>query len=139
MIVVTLVGQGLTLPFLIRMLGLEDDGIEAREEAKAPIRAAEAAIARLDELEQEDWVREDTAGRMRGLYGFRTDRFRARLEDIDDDGVESRSQDYQRLRRELLDAEREAINLLRRAGSISNDVWIRVARDLDLEDQRLDI
>jgi monovalent cation/hydrogen antiporter len=138
-IVVTLVGQGLTLPFLIRMLGLEDDGIEAREEAKARIRAAEAAIARLDELEQEEWVREDTARRMRGLYGFRTDRFRARLEDLDDGALETQSQEYQRLRRELLDAEREAILVLRRAGAISNDVWSRVARDLDLEDQRLDI
>jgi Na+/H+ antiporter len=139
-IVVTLVGQGLTLPFVINVLGLEDDGIDDREEAKARIHAAEAAIARLEELEREEWVRDDTAGRMRGLYGFRTDRFRARLENLDDDDdIESRSRDYQRLRRELLEAEREAVNALRRTGAISNDVWIRVARDLDLEDQRLDI
>ena len=138
-ILVTLVGQGLTLPLVIRALGLEDDGIDAREEAKARIRAAEAAIARLDDLEREEWVREDTAGRMRGLYTFRTDRFRARFEDTDDGALELRSQDYQRLRRELLEAEREALLELRRTGEISNDVWIRVARDLDLEDQRLDI
>jgi monovalent cation/hydrogen antiporter len=138
-ILATLVGQGLTLPFVIRALGLEDDGTDAREDAKARIRAAEAAIARLEELEREDWVREDTAERMRGLYRFRTDRFRARFEDGDDGEIEMRSQDYQRLRRELLDAEREAILDLRRSGAISNDAWIRVARDLDLEDQRLDI
>jgi CPA1 family monovalent cation:H+ antiporter len=137
-ILVTLVGQGLTLPLVIRVLGLEDDGLEAREEAKARIRAAEAAIARLDDLEREEWVREDTAGRLRGLYTFRTDRFRARFEDSDDGALEMRSQDYQRLRRELLEAEREALLDLRRTGAISNDVWIRVARDLDLEDQRLD-
>jgi len=138
-ILVTLVGQGLTLPLVIRLLGLEDDGFDAREEARARIHAAEAAITRLDELEREEWVREDTVGRMRGLYGFRTDRFRARFEDLDDGVLEVRSQDYQRLRRELLEAEREAILDLRRTGAISNDVWIRVARDLDLEDQRLDI
>ncbi len=138
-ILVTLVGQGLTLPLVIRALGLEDDGLEAREDAKARIRAAEAAVARLEELLEEEWVREDTAERMRGLYRFRTDRFRARLDDGDDGAIESRSQDYQRLRRELLDAEREAILDLRRTGVISNDVWLRVARDLDLEDQRLDI
>jgi monovalent cation/hydrogen antiporter len=138
-ILVTLVGQGLTLPLLIRVLGLEDDGVEAREEAKARLRAAEAAIARLDELILEEWVREDTAERMRGLYRFRANRFRARFDDGDDGAIESRSQDYQRLRRELLDAERAAVLALRRAGVISNDVWIRVARDLDLEDQRLDI
>ena len=34
-IIATLVGQGLTLPYLIRLLGLEDDGIEDREDAKA--------------------------------------------------------------------------------------------------------
>ena len=84
-------------------------------------------------------MREDTAGRLRGLYGFRTERFRARFEDGDDGAIELRSQDYQRLRRELLEAEREAILDLRRSGTISNDVWIRIARDLDLEDQRLDI
>jgi Na+/H+ antiporter len=138
-IVVTLVGQGLTLPLVIRRMRLEDDGAEGREEAKARIRAAEAAVARLEELIDEPWVREDTAERVRGAYRFRTDRFRARFDDGDDGEIESRSQDYQRLRRELLDAERGAILDLRRAGIISNEVWYRVERDLDLEDQRLDI
>jgi CPA1 family monovalent cation:H+ antiporter len=137
-ILVTLVGQGLTLPLVIRVLGLEDDGLEEREDAKARIRAAEAAIARLAELESEEWVREDTAERVRGLYGFRASRFRARFDDADDGSIEGRSQDYQRLRRELLEAERSAVLDLRRSGVISNDVWLRVARDLDLEEQRLD-
>ena len=138
-ILATLVGQGLTLPFVIRVLGLEDDGVDDREDSKARIHAAEAALARLEELVSEDWVREDTAERVRGAYRFRTNRFRARLDDGDDGAIESRSQDYQRLRRELLDAERRALIDLRRSGAISNDVWLRVGRDLDLEDQRLDI
>jgi Na+/H+ antiporter len=138
-ILATLVGQGLTLPFVIRMLGLEEDGVDEREDAKARIHAAEAALVRLEELVSEDWVREDTAERMRGAYRFRTTRFRARLDDGDDGAVESRSQDYQRLRRELLDAERQALTELRYSGAISNDVWLRVGRDLDLEDTRLDI
>jgi CPA1 family monovalent cation:H+ antiporter len=138
-ILATLVGMGLTLPLVIRALGLEDDGVEAREDARARIRAAEAALARLEELVGEDWVRDDTAERVRGAYRFRTNRFRARLDDGDDGSIESRSQDYQRLRRELLDAERDALLDLRRSGAISNDVWLRVGRDLDLEDQRLDI
>ena len=138
-ILVTLVVMGLTLPIVIRWLRLEDDGIEEREDAKARIRSAEAALGRLEELVGEDWVREDTADRLRGAYRFRTNRFRARLDDGDDGSIESRSQDYQRLRRELLDAERGALLELRRAGVISNDVWLRVERDLDLEDERLDI
>ena len=138
-ILATLVGQGLTLPYVIRVLGLEDDGIDDREDAKARIHAAEAALARLEELVSEDWVRDDTAERMRGAYRFRTSRFRARLDDGDDGAIEGRSQDYQRLRRELLDAERQALVDLRRSGAIGNDVWLRVGRDLDLEDERLDV
>jgi CPA1 family monovalent cation:H+ antiporter len=135
----TLVVQGLTLPPLIRVLGFEDDGVEEAEAARARIRAAEAALARLDELEREDWVREDTAERMRGLYRFRQTRFEARLDDGDDGSVEQRSQSYQRLRRALLDAEREALQELRRSGEIGEEAVLRVQRDLDLEDVRLDI
>ncbi len=138
-ILVTLVGQGLTLPLVIRWLRLEDDGADDREDAKARIRAAEAALARLEELASEDWVRDDTAERLRGAYRFRTNRFQARFDDGDDGAIESRSQDFQRLRRALLDAERDAVLQLRRSGVISNDVWTRVTRDLDLEDLRLDI
>ena len=138
-IVVTLVGMGLTMAFVIRALGLEDDGVDDLEDAKARIHAAEAALARLELLVDEDWVREDTAERVRGAYRFRTNRFRARFDDGDDGAIEMRSQDYQRLRRELLEAERGALVELRRTGVISNDVWIRVARDLDLEELRLDI
>ena len=90
-ILATLVGQGLTLPVVIRVLGLEEDGVEDREDAKARIHAAEAALARLEQLVDEDWVREDTLERVRGRYQFRTDRFRARLDDGDDGAIESRS------------------------------------------------
>jgi CPA1 family monovalent cation:H+ antiporter len=135
----TLVLQGLTLPGLIRVLGLEDDGLAEKEEAKARIHAAEAALGRLEELLDQDWVREDTAERLRGLYGFRRDRFRSRFDPDGDRSVEERSADYQRLRRELLDAERRAVLELRRQGLIDDDVMRRVVRDLDLEDARLDL
>jgi CPA1 family monovalent cation:H+ antiporter len=138
-ILATLVGQGLSLPLVIRLLGLQDDGAAEREEAKARIHAAEAALARLEELVGQGWVREDTAERVRGGYRFRLDRFAERLEDGADGSVEERSQAFQRLRRELLAAERQAVVSLRRAGVIGDDVLARVQRDLDLEDQRLDI
>jgi len=138
-ILATLVVQGLTLPGLIRVLRLEDDGLAEKEEAKARIHAAQAALERLTELEAEDWVREDTAERMRGLYGFRQDRFRARFDPAGDGSVEDRSLAYQRLRRELLSAERGAVEALRREGRIDDDVMRRVVRDLDLEDARLEL
>ena len=137
-ILATLVVQGLSLPLVIRLLDLEDDGSAAKEETKARIYAARAAVERLDELVAEDWVREDTAERMRGLYRFRENRFAARFDDGDDGSIEQRSQDYQRLRRELLDAERRAVVDLRRQGKINDDIMNLVQRDLDLEDARLD-
>jgi CPA1 family monovalent cation:H+ antiporter len=122
------------------LLGLEEDSAdERREEAKARIHAAEAALERLDELVDEDWVRPDTAERVRGLYTFRNNRFRARLDDMDDGEIEERSLAYQRLRRQLLEAERGAVLALRNEGRISEDVMHRVQRDLDLEDSRLDV
>ena len=136
-ILVTLVGQGMTLPALIRALRIEDDGLEAQEEAKARKRAAMAALARLEQLEGEDWVMADTAGRLRGLYDFRVRRFGERFHDSDG-ANEAQSLSYQRLRRELLDAERSAVLDLRREGVVSDDVMNRVLRDIALEDVRLD-
>ncbi len=136
----SLVLQGLTLPAVIRVLRLEDDGEDdAREEAEARIHAAGAAILRLEELIGEDWVRPDTAERVRAGYVFRRDRFSARLGDGDDGSIEARSLDFQRLRRELLNAERDAVQELRRRREISDEVARRVERDLDLEDARLEI
>jgi Na+/H+ antiporter len=135
----TLVVQGLTLPAVIRRFHLEDDGLEAKEDTKARIHAADAALARLEELLDEDWVRPETAERLRGLYDFRRSRFQARFDGEDDGAIEQQSTDYQRLRRELLEAERAAVVALRRNGQISDEVMHRVERDLDLEDSRLEI
>ena len=65
--------------------------------------------------------------------------FASRFDAESDGAIEEQSQNYQRLRRELLDAERGAIVELRRDGVISNDVMMRLLRDLDLEDARLDV
>jgi monovalent cation/hydrogen antiporter len=138
-ILATLVVQGLSMPLVIRALGLEDDDdVEEREEFDARIRAAEAALERIEELADEDWVRDDTAERLRGLYRFRRNRFVARLDDGDDGGIEERSAAYQQLLRELIEAERAALFDLRRDGRIGDATMRRVVRDLDLEVARLD-
>jgi monovalent cation/hydrogen antiporter len=138
-ILATLVGQGLTLPWLIRRLELHRDDGEAQEELRGRLRAADAALVRLEELASEEWTRDDTVERMRGLYQFRRRRLKARGGYLDDDGAEDRSLAYQRLVRELLEAQRREIVLLRNQGEISNEVMHRIERDLDLEDSRLEI
>ncbi|MET0832887.1 MAG: Na+/H+ antiporter [Actinomycetota bacterium] len=135
----TLVVQGLTLPTLIRRLNFEQDDTEEREEIRARLAATHAALDRLDELAGADWTRDDTVERLHGLYEFRRRRLKARGGYLEDDGTEDRSQAYQRLLRELLQAQRQAIVRLRNQGQISNDVMHRIERELDLEDTRLEI
>jgi monovalent cation/hydrogen antiporter len=137
----TVVVQGLTLPALIRRLGVVDDGSEEEaEEHAARIAAAEAALAALDGLAEEDWAREDTIERMRGLYSFRRRRFSTLRGDLEDeDGIVDRSLAYQRLMHEVIEAQRAAIVQLRNEGLISAGVMRRVEHDLDLEETRLEI
>src|SRR3954465_192501 len=68
-ILVTLVGQGLTLAPLIRRLGVHADGAAAEEEeAEARTRAITAAVVRLDELASEDWTHDGAVSYLRGYY-----------------------------------------------------------------------
>jgi monovalent cation/hydrogen antiporter len=137
----TVVVQGLTLPALIRRLGVVDDGTEEEaEEHAARISAAEAAIEALDVLEEEEWTRTDTVERMRRMYGFRRRRFATLRGDVEDeDGIVDQSVAYQRLLHEVIEAQRAAIVRMRNQGLISSDVMRRVERDLDLEESRLEI
>jgi CPA1 family monovalent cation:H+ antiporter len=137
----TLVVQGLSLPFVIRALRIGPDGKEAYKESKARMKAAEAAVSRVEELREEEWVRAETADRVRQLYDYRRRRFASRFAD---DGTESeefegRSVDYQRLVHEVLAAQRDAIVELRNAGRITDEIMHRIERDLDLEESRLEI
>ena len=137
----TVVVQGLTLPALIRRLGVVDEGTEeTAEEHAARIAAADAALAALDGLAAEEWTREDTVERLRMLYAFRRRRFATMRGDLEDhDGIVDRSLAYQRLMHDVIEAQRAAIVRMRNEGRISADVMRRVQHDLDLEESRLEI
>jgi CPA1 family monovalent cation:H+ antiporter len=136
-ILVTLLLQGLTLPALIRALGIRDDGEREREELVARIGATTAALVRIDELEAEAWTLPESLERMRRQYRWRRERFTSRA---DGDGVhEDQSLAYQRAVREVLDAQRQALVTLRNRGEISNEVMHVIERELDLEDSRLEL
>jgi Na+/H+ antiporter len=135
-IVVTLVGQGLTLGPLINRLGICDDGSEEREELHARQVMAEAALERIEEVAGEDWVYDDTVERVRGMYSYRQRRFAA-LDGGDGSEFEERTGQYTRFMFELFDAQREALIGLRNAGDISDEVRRKVERELDLEESRL--
>src|SRR5207247_5561700 len=102
LILVTVVGEGLTLPWLIRRLGLVEDGAdEENEEIRARLVIARAALDTVDELEGADWTRDGTIERVRRLYEFRRRRFKIRAGKIEDeDGLEEGSLAYQVLMHE---------------------------------------
>jgi Na+/H+ antiporter len=141
LILITVIGEGLTLPWLIRRLGVVEDGVEEEnEEVRARLVIARAAIERVNELEAEDWTREETIERIRRLYEFRQRRFKIRAGKIEDeDGLEERSLAYQRLMHEIYATQRSELVRLRNNREISSEVMRRVERELDLEESRLEV
>jgi Na+/H+ antiporter len=135
-ILVTLVGQGLTLGPLINRLGIEDDGQESHEDTLARRRAAEAALHRLEELGEPDWISPESVGRARQMFDYRERRFGA-LEDGADENFEDRADAWRRLMYDLFDAQRQALLEMRNQGEISETIRRNVERDLDLEETRI--
>jgi len=136
-ILATLVMQGLSLPPLIRWLGVEDDGASEKEEREARLKANEAALARLNELAETPEAPAGTVQRLRVEY---EDRIR-QLEvcEPENGGGAGRlfSSDYERLSHETLLVERKTILQLRNERVINDEVHRRIQRDLDLAEARL--
>src|SRR6266700_2692830 len=155
-ILVTLVGQGLTLPPLLRWLRLGGGDAFADEETAARTRAIDAALARLEELGQGEGATEDGMRYLRAYYGKRRRTVETQAGQVDhehgpEDGLRhahesgrdhvddhrDRPAAMTRLHLELLGAERAAIVRLRDIGEIGDEVLLKVQRDLDLEEVRL--
>jgi CPA1 family monovalent cation:H+ antiporter len=138
-ILATLVLQGLTLPLLIRALGLRQDGDAGRvSELRARLRGARAALSRLERICRENGLPPDTEDRMREYYEDRILRYEAGIEA----GGATREYDessasWRHWRRDLIEAEREAIIHMRDSGEISPETMRRIERDLDLEESRI--
>jgi len=137
----TLLVQGFTFPTLIRRLGVEDGAerhTDAVAEAGAQHTAANAALERLAELAAEEEVDEQTLRRLQELAEYRRLRAWERLGGgTGPDGTEVPTAVYQRLRREMLAAEREVFIRLRDERRIDDEVLERVLWELDLEEVAL--
>jgi len=136
-ILATLVVQGLSLPLLIRGLGLHDDGASERQEMQARLTAAQAALARLDELASQNEVSQQSAQHLRKHYEAQVRSITKRFKKAEDEPGEDHATTYQQLQREALQAERSAVIGLRNRGEINDEVLRRIERELDLEEQRL--
>lgn len=137
-ILVTLVLQGLTLPPLTRWLKIvEDVGIE-REEMEGRLRAAEAAMARIEELTAQDSVLAEAE-----MVQWLRTQYRERIRRISsccvamDEGSYEQLAAFRHLQHEVLAVERRTAIRLRNQGVINDEVLQRIEHDLDLESARL--
>lgn len=139
LILVTLVGQGLSLPAIVRRLRLDRPRRWSDEEAAARMEAAQSALDRIDEIEAEERAGEQQLQRLRDLYRGRFRMCAAILggEDPDAAAREQRIGLYGELRRELIGIEREELLSLRGTGRLSNATMRAIERDLDLEEARI--
>ncbi len=133
---VTLVGQGLSLGSVIRLLGLEPDSSLEREHAQAHLVAARAALSRLNELATEVWVPQDALTHLHSYYEKKLRALTTPMDDAENEGSALHSPVQQRLRQEVLKAERAAVIGLRDQGRIDDETLRLVERELDLEEQR---
>jgi Na+/H+ antiporter len=139
LILITLVGQGLSLPFAIHKLRLEEPRRWSDEEAVARMEAAQAALDRIDEIEAEGRASDSQLQRLRDLYRarFRMCQMVLGGEDPEVAAREQRLADYGALRRELIGVEREVLLDLRDRERLRNATMRQIERDLDLEEARI--
>ncbi len=133
----TLLLHGLTLPWVIRRLGVEDRESydDALAEADAIHAATQAGLARLESTS--DGAPESVTTRLRRAAEHRSHSVWERLGRPETEFGEAPSVIYRRLRLEMLAAERETLISLRNAGRINDEVLSRTLHELDLEEAML--
>ena len=87
---------------------------------------------------EEDWTRDDDRAHARAVQLPASPLRRARGL-APDDGYEDRSLAYQRAVRDVIEAQHRAVVDLRNQGEIADDVMRQIERELDLEEERLEI
>jgi len=136
-ILVTLVLQGLTLAPLIRMLGLKDDGEGVRELITARRAALDASVARLDAIRQAGQSDPQLVAMNRAFYSARQDRARS-LDGAEPEVAHASRDALANQRSELIQAQREAVIDLWRAGTITDQTLADAEREIDLEELMFD-
>jgi len=136
-ILATLVLQGLTLPVLIRKLGITGDGQADEEERTARLEANKAAIELIEKLRANGDFSPDLVDRLRAEYDERVEQLELCAENPDDCRGEIATPQYQRLQHEALRIERQTIIHLRNERVINDDALRRIQRDLVLAEARL--
>ena len=134
-VLTTLVFQGLSLPLLIRRLGVMDDGVFETEELSARAKTVRAALTRLNEFKGTS--DDATLQRLRSEYENRMRDLELSAAAHDHASEPHKSPTYDQMLSEALLAERRMILQLRNERVINDEVLRRIQRDLDLAELRL--
>ncbi|GGJ95920.1 Na+/H+ antiporter [Streptomyces camponoticapitis] len=140
-IMTTLVFQGLTLPWLVKVLGVRaDTEAERGFEHTLAIRAAKAAKRRLKEIEEVEDLPEELSERLaRGAYDIGA---RISPDVVDDERRDwfakrsQRARTMQRIQREMMSAARHEVLAARSEPNANPEVVDRVLRYLDVRSMR---
>ncbi|GAA2649688.1 Na+/H+ antiporter [Paractinoplanes durhamensis] len=133
-IVLTLLIQGTSLPWLAVKLGVRQDTSteDALAEAGVQHQAGRAALEALEDKAGD--APTEVVERLRSLVGSRSNNAWERL---GNQQAETPSAAYGRLRREMISAERHVFKIARNEGRIPEEVLTRAQRELDLEESQL--
>jgi CPA1 family monovalent cation:H+ antiporter len=133
-IVLSLLLQGTTLPWLAVRLRVQQDTTTADALAEAGVQH-QAGQAALEALEANaDGAPASVVDRLRALVESRANNAWERL---GSQQQETPSAAYGRLRLEMIEAERRVFKVARNEGRIPDEVLTRAQRDLDLEESQL--
>lgn len=129
----TLVLQGLTLPPLIRWLGIKPDGTEEQQEHQARLKVASSIIEHIEENYSLS-VSDSVLSQIKAKYEMRIEKMR---EETNRKMSNEQIEEFQRIQNDLLRAERQFILDLRRSHAIGDEVHRKLEYELDLEEERL--
>jgi len=136
-ILVTLVGQGLTLPLVIRAVGLGSDADEGHEESHARQELIDEALRRIDDLEKKWPDHRPLIDQLRTSYQHRAEH-EEQLHEAPGNEAEQELVEHRQIRSDVIDAQRDALSAMRDRGAIDDDVLRSIERELDLEEIRME-
>jgi CPA1 family monovalent cation:H+ antiporter len=133
-IIITLVGQGLMLPFVVRWIGITRIGKEEQvgaiqSELEARASALEQVEKRLEKVIAEHELHDDVVQLLRTR-----NQSRRQILPTDMDDALARVRQSAELKKELIDIERDFIYQLLREGKITDEARRRIEYELDLEE-----
>jgi Na+/H+ antiporter len=135
-ILITLIFQGLTLPKLIKFLGIRSDGHEVENEIRARIKLASAAIEYIEENISYGTVTDQVLAQIKNKYELRINHLSKSLQE-EEEGYEDNFDQFHTLQRQLLKIERAILADMHEKGITDEEILRKLEYELDLEESRM--